>query len=877
MTTATATPPDTSLRGRDCRSTCPYHRIGLPILPVRYGLVRSPNLPGLRKLEGPLAKHEMGVESIAIDSEDPYGYALRTLRTGWVYVFDENRGELDVYQVSDRGFLFRHTLWSTEQDSDAPLPCSDVGHQGAASLITIPNANRATKPVWISYSPVRWTMAVEDEHRSDGALRERHMVKFDPAQWLGGNSHDGAAPIQEVGRHVLELSYLSDSSSLLRRALPWAALPRAGGDSLARMIQHSAERLAPGKGLLLALPDPEGIASDLAEVMNHELESYIESYDSETRRKIAVCEAIEKLEFVVREDAENRLTNRLESQAREWEIEQWRGNSARPANPERAREIRARLNQDALDRAADAAWSTHAGRKDEATGLYIGGRYDENARRAWREGLENRLSEFYQAVIDPLATAHCQWMQSKSLAEHFACNFDCEDARSGGAYIVSLSACIGSTQDKAECAKLYTDWLQTDSDDNPIQRALGYNQTQLLQPLEASSSYDWASLPWGNFAAAFTLAARRVGPAETDAMGAFIARLSGPIERTAMKAASSGVVYRSLVKLGTVTEQPMVVVEIRGTGRDFWRHLARSMIELTGEPVSEHRMRAAVVAQMRGWEARGVPMNSVTSNKWLVAVNEWDLRAMPEHLRGPEQMQARITWLASRVHDPDALRQLGFSAWKSRMQRASPSVNRAISVGGGTILGALLSHASLSSLQGEMSRSLAHQRPQVQRRILTQYTLISGIYAEAIGEVAEKVGRGQLAMRSSERVRSVGTAIRKLGRGLGVFGGILLAAYDVHEGFRAIQRGDERFGRAQVLVGALSGVVVFLMIIVGSFWLILTASALIMVASLVLDYFRPSRSELWLERCYSWGRLGPDGWYRTERDEQRDFVIALGN
>ena len=69
--------------------------------------------------------------------------------------------------------------------------------------------------------------------------------------------------------------------------------------------------------------------------------------------------------------------------------------------------------------------------------------------------------------IAPLAEAYVSWMKSQVMADTFACHYDDADIDSGVAYAVTLSLCIGGTQDKAVCFDLFTDWLRARSPTRP--------------------------------------------------------------------------------------------------------------------------------------------------------------------------------------------------------------------------------------------------------------------------------------------------------------------------------------------------------------------------------------------------------------------------
>lgn len=854
MTTAIAS-PGAGQDDRTCDESCPYYRVGLPLVIARVALLPD-NVPVAELSQEMLQAAHPDHRRI-----EPPGmrYGLRLPRAGYLYKLDENLGEIEGFRITKDGYFFP---LDQAPGGDAPPPCNNIVHQADASMVTVANANRAEKPVWFALSDTEWTDELRQAHLDDEELRARHMVSFDAKQWLDSQQAPGAVRVRDLSRYVYDYSW--DDLVNARQKLEWSPDKPRGGLSMGHLIEMRANVLLPEKAAVLALPDPVGLTSDLAALMQYRVEQFANSHDAQTRRRLAVCQAIDEIEFVVKEDAENDLAEKVERQAREWEVEQWRGNHARPANPARARQIRAGLTAERLDEKVDDTWKKYTDR------------FDSGARQSWRDQHNADFEAFNEEHVVPLARMHRAWMESDCLKDCLAGNHDGAHAESGAAYVGVLNTCIGSSQDKGACFDLYQEWLEADDDDNPLQCAFAYNQQSIREEVRKAiaPSVEWAGVPWDRLAEVFELATGQYRAGQAGVLGHLIGQVLGPIEAVAGRAASSGKVYRALAMLGAAKKQPFVMVTVSGRGASFWAMLVAEMVKLTGEPVSESAMRQAILRQLRKMTARGVPMDGLVENQWLLMVDPDEVRGMPAALKGPGQMQARAAWLAANVKTPEQVQRLRLSAWQSRMRPAAGRAVSGVSVAGLGALGLMTQHLALSSLQGQLVGAMEHQRADVKRRLLMQWMQVSGAYAAAVGRGMELAGNTRLRMARALRLDRVGYYVLRAGKGLGIFGAAVMAGLDFHQGFVEFNQGNRRRAVGHWVVASLSVAVIFA-VAAGAPGVGIVLVIVLIAASVLLDYFKPDKIQLWLERCYEWGRL-LDQHYRDERTERRELELAIG-
>ena len=287
----------------DCEEDCPFHRIGLPIMPLRYAVLRnddtSPALTG-DMLMPELTERPLG---------DSARYGVRLLRPGYLYVYDEARSELKGYYVNENSTLYNFDLDKPVDACDRTFTCT-MDHQAKASLLTIPDARKATF-VWLAFSDVQWTKDVCKAHkgRKGAEMRQRHMFKFDVQAWLGSGKHASAKSIKTLNDTAADyVMYRRKDLDLAQKKplLGWSTVGIHDTQGwMGGMIQDAAEAFQPGKGLLLALPDSTGILQDIARLMRMRFDDFVSN--PEDVRPLTVSKSIESLSEIIMQSAESDL------------------------------------------------------------------------------------------------------------------------------------------------------------------------------------------------------------------------------------------------------------------------------------------------------------------------------------------------------------------------------------------------------------------------------------------------------------------------------------------------------------------------------------------------------------------------------------------
>jgi hypothetical protein len=274
-------------------TSCPFcDKKGLPILPLRHAVARADTAVTMPKLQAPFGQ---GVSDIPLPGDEAH-YTLRLLRSGYLYVFDERRGEWTAYVVTRQGYLFGFDPHAKTPPKvhDREFSCARAGDAHIARCVTVKDAKHATR-VWLGFSDAPWTPAVLEKHAKQ-AYRQAHMQLFDVAAWRAGGTQPNVDTADKAAALVAEftLSYamaFGEASSMSRRfgsqygrnaALaaegaeavmqqlsPWA---HALGDLLDAALMkektadfvHWADTAAePFRPAMVAMPDAAGMAIEL--------------------------------------------------------------------------------------------------------------------------------------------------------------------------------------------------------------------------------------------------------------------------------------------------------------------------------------------------------------------------------------------------------------------------------------------------------------------------------------------------------------------------------------------------------------------------------------------------------------------------------------
>ncbi|MFM0140913.1 T6SS effector BTH_I2691 family protein, partial [Caballeronia grimmiae] len=182
-------------------STCEFcDKHGLAIFPVRPGVMHSDS--GAPEL--PASLRPTASDGATLPGGGPSQYTARTLRGGYLYVYDE-RGSWEWYWVTKLGYLMKLPQPGSPMNPAYTVgrePCDKTGHKEIASCITVKDPTNA-KRIWVAFSDAEWTPRVLGLHQ-DEAYRKRHMREFDVKAWMSSHSAAHAKPITAVNTLVAE-------------------------------------------------------------------------------------------------------------------------------------------------------------------------------------------------------------------------------------------------------------------------------------------------------------------------------------------------------------------------------------------------------------------------------------------------------------------------------------------------------------------------------------------------------------------------------------------------------------------------------------------------------------------------------------------------
>ncbi len=826
---------------------CEYcDKRGVPILPLRYAV--APEGVGLPKAN---AQGTVSIEKGAF-------YTRRLLRTGYLYVFDEARKRWDAYFVTPQALFFR--ISSTP--GVIPLvpkklfDCPDMGHRAVASCITIPDAKNATK-VWLGFSDVQWTKDVFDRHASE-SYRKRHMRCVDVKAFAASLDKTHVTGIHTVGQDVAE--YHQDKAAL-QKSLGWSPFDLdARKDQSARLIRE-AENLSPGKGFAVALNDPVGVAAELDALMNRNLTLFNGVPDR--KRKLAVCTAIDQIEAAVREQArvsEEQAAERLAAQAM--------------SQPDIGVLFSERYARQKADQYEKLRTVTEAQAQAAGTKAWQDYRikFNADAVEKWNKAYGQDLQAYDEKYIAPLAKSHAAWMQSAAMQAHFDCNHDVKDAHSGIVYPKTLQLCIGSTQDKAACFDVYSQWLAGDIGDkkNLLLSALTLNLDKTREEIQKAMqvSLDWRGFPFDAVMGGFGAATQSVAEGKADAVGKLIAMVFGPLAKL-MNVALDGKVRAGLVTLGLYTQKTFAVVNVPGKVGDFRAALVRDIIKLSGQPLNENKVKQAVRMELKRLNMMGLDLSKPENKKFLVMVDPDHLKAMPANLTRAKQSEWVVQAIKTSAQFED-LQLANMNKWQSQVRNPANALVKGSVPYVTALVVAALQFNAYQKLSEDEGKAMKHEKSEAQKRLWAGTMALIGTISEAVGHGVGKMAQ-HVPKFAQSWTRYGAIFLKGLGKTLGIAGAVLMAAMDLKQAAEARAAGQTGmvwlYGTS-ALVGVLAAVAF------AASWtgvgLILVA--ILMIGALCIEYFKDNKVQDWLERCV-WGK-GPDPQYKTLEEEMQELKVA---
>jgi hypothetical protein len=800
---------------------------------VTNGAPRAPDLP-----------IEMG--------EKAAHYSKRLLRSGYVYVHDEARKRWECYFVTHEGYFFKlmETPGVTPVVPAKPFNCPDEGHRAIASCITIADPKNATT-VWLGFSDVRWTDAVRKAHESKD-LRKRHMREIDVQAALSGGKIAHTEPIAQLDSVVSEYSMEPAQG---QKAFAWSPFAFDARSTRATRLKDECNRLRPGKGLILTLTDPAGIAQELSALMERNTALFVD--DARFKRKLAVSSVIVQLEEAIKSQAEIDAVDAAEKMANDQVAGNPLGHALFESTRKRTEEMRT-VTPAESDLSAASAWKAYTAK------------YNEPQRKKWQDIFDADFKKFDADFIAPLATAHAAWMQSQSMGAMVESNFDTTSIDSGVVLTTLVRLMVGGTQDKKACFDLYGKWLEGSSADrrNLLLRGLICNQDTLATEVKAAAaaSVDLNGLPWDKVVEAHAKATERLSAGEADELGKFIASFAGPVTRLFLDAAKSKRVYESFVALGMAARMPIVALDVTGGNKHFRAMLIQETFKIAGPSIDKGKIAQALATELKRLKINGMNMEGTASKRFLFVLDPAGVKGMPAGL----SKQAQAQWIGRSIRTPQQIEDLNLIKWRATVE-GTGKAGLPFAFG---VLGALTQYAALTSLREEEAKAMQHNKSESLRRIYAQGAQVAGALSDILGQ-----GVGRLALRVPSFAQGMTGALSKLlvgvGRRLGIGGSLVMAGFDFYRAGQEFSEDNMAGFAAYAVAGGLGFAATALLAFGWTGWGLLVVLALI-AWSFIMPMLIDNKIQDWLERVHDWGNL-TEKRYQDFATEQSELKKALAN
>lgn len=454
----------TQATGSDCRA-CPT--MGLPILPVRYAVVPK-SLTGF-ELPSTCANPLVSPEDKGKVTIESSKYALRTLRPGFLYITYEHPSSgariWQCFMISPSGSLREIPLASKGvilPEDPKPI-CERVGHNINSSFIALKNPEKIHK-AYIGYSEHFWSRKAFEKYKN--SFRNR-LIEFSPSSWISRLVQDNAIPISQLEKNVVEYSPKN-----IEKFLKTGAFDHHSRSGQATALQARMEKINPGKGMVLAIPDPIGCICDLNSYRMHMVDA---------RQK-----------YIAREDVSWKLSCAIQIEGLRSGAAAQVKESLKNAKPKYVGNaliggrVRTITKEDQIKNLTEEAWKK------------LAEHYDEEARVNFIEKFKNDCAKFDDDIFK-LDTDYVNWKKSRSLALVIQ-DFD----RTPGSSCIEASKTLCRVLEGGPVSAVSTNsWkemlmLEASNLENYAISAIMLNQEEWLKKFENTDAKNLVSNIWGD-------------------------------------------------------------------------------------------------------------------------------------------------------------------------------------------------------------------------------------------------------------------------------------------------------------------------------------------------------------------------------------------
>jgi hypothetical protein len=444
-------------------AACSYcGRKGILIYPVRYAVACPNGKGGVPGLSGNF-RIDAGPVDIA-----PAKFALRALRTGYLYTYEEKIKRLKGYVVLSSGALWEFPIeyLPTVDPERMGSCCTDRVSVSLSYCIDIdPISCETLGNLWIGWSNILWTKPTLAK-MPEIKWREKHMQRIDTQAMLQGVAPHSA----KFKDYIPEVPHFSDDKEALWKAFSFSNSPvqrekdmQNAQKDMGRVLE---ERCQYG-GFIVAINDPVGICSDLSELT---LPTDAAGFDEKSYWGKISGNLLDSLEIIINKNAHEAKLSREETEKRNPVIgvyNRWGRSMLR---------LEEKFNKKISKVPKPvSAW-------EELTTPEGKPLINLDAKKKFTAVYDKALSTF-QPIAAQFDILHTAWMRSKQLSNWMQAVHDTSDLHSGVCYRESLSQCIGKSAGNEKCLELLKRWLADGSpsdEENLYARGLLFNQKEII-------------------------------------------------------------------------------------------------------------------------------------------------------------------------------------------------------------------------------------------------------------------------------------------------------------------------------------------------------------------------------------------------------------
>lgn len=822
---------------------------GLPILPVRYGVVADTNA---HKAAGALPVGGTFGAGVTGTSLKRAKYALRTLRYGFVYVFYPATKRWQAYAVTAEGNLYDYPLdIPIDRSFEKPFSCHQPGHAQLAQCITIDNAQSAGT-VYLAFSDELWTKAVRDLYASNFmGCRDKRMQKLDAAGAYNGNtSQPHSASVNQVESLLNEYGSGKHPDAMLTGCFPYH--DRAGQSAA---LKKAMDTIQPSKGMVFALWDAVGITQELNFEQRVAFGAALDKYE----HGIWTASAIDALHKAVtasaKEDIE-RSTSMLEGNTYEslglaslFDGGKMLDKQIKSLEDEKEKELAS------ADVDSWKPYSTHY-RQQEITNF--------------QQAMADAMKQEQATTLAPLSQDHAAWLTSDALLNVFEHDYEQDNWRSALHYTQTFTSCIEGSADRKEAVDALVKWAGGSVLDtrNPLLRSFVLNSPVLADKVKEASSYPYAELR--EFVAKLIESFSKITDVQeskdkgikaqvAQALAKLLHEAGGPLVQTISTGVDTAAVKVIYATLCMRTKVLFEYKAVYGTANQWVNYVAAQIQEM---------MPGAQQAQVQNLQEQLQTKAAAGSSDPEVKVKQFVLVESPAteaaHLANVSS-QPGFEKMASVTLTPDVVKNVYLPKFRL-VTKGEP---------GFTGIGAIFSLINLHFAHAELEKS---NRFNAGENNIKWKNAIGGAASgvatygaaafEALEEGGVKVGAGWLRFAKFLNIA---------GRYGGAAVGAVSAAIDLYHAYNDFKEGN-MIMMALDLASATVGVALAYSVV------FMTASAaavialpLLLVAAVIgvlMNYFKGREVYEWLERCYFGLKKGAES-FQTLDEDRKAFLAML--